>query len=158
MSERRTIQTHGAAIGISESGEGEPVCVFLHYWGGSARTWDGVVDRVNGNVRCVSVDQRGWGGSLVSDGRYDLIALADDVQSIVAELDVHQYILVGHSMGGKVAQIVATRHPAGLAGLVLVAFAVRGFDVPPRYRAHAVRVEQVNGHLVGTRCNDSTRR
>jgi len=76
----RTIQTQGAAIRITESGSGEPACVFLHYWGGSGRTWDDVIDRIDGRVRCVAVDQRGWGDSIATDGRYDLAAMADDVQ------------------------------------------------------------------------------
>src|SRR5262245_45299323 len=66
----RTIQTQGAAIRISASGSGEPACVFLHYWGGSGRTWDDVIDRIDGRARCVAVDQRGWGESIATDGRY----------------------------------------------------------------------------------------
>ena len=117
----RTVQTRGAAIRISESGSGEPACVFLHYWGGSARTWDYAIDRIDGRARCVSVDQRGWGESIATDGRYNLAAMADDVQGVVAALGLQRYVLVGHSMGGKVAQIVAARRPASLLGLVLVA-------------------------------------
>jgi pimeloyl-ACP methyl ester carboxylesterase len=117
----RTIQTQGAAIRITESGSGEPACVFLHYWGGSGRTWDDLIDRIDGRARCVAVDQRGWGESIATDGRYDLAAMADDVQGIVAALGLQRYVLVGHSMGGKVAQIVAAKRPASLLGLVLVA-------------------------------------
>jgi len=115
------IETNGAAIRIAEGGAGEPALVFLHYWGGSARTWQRVIDRLGGQVRWIAIDQRGWGGSVATDGRYDLAAMADDVESVVRALDVRRYVLVGHSMGGKVAQIVATRRPPGLAGLVLVA-------------------------------------
>ena len=82
----RTIQTQGAVIRISESGSGEPACVFLHYWGGSGRTWNDVIDRIDGRARCVALDQRGWGDSIATDGRYDLAALADDVQGVVAAL------------------------------------------------------------------------
>src|SRR6516165_9303213 len=117
----RIIQTNGAAIRIAEGGAGEPALVFLHYWGGSARTWQRVIDRLGGQVRWIAIDQRGWGGSVATDGRYDLAAMADDVESAVRALDLRRYVLVGHSMGGKVAQIVATRRPRGLAGLVLVA-------------------------------------
>ena len=116
----RTIQTQGATIRLSESGSGEPACVFLHYWGGSGQTWDDVIDRI-GHARCVAVDQRGWGDSIATDGRYDLAAMADDVQGVVAALGLERYVLVGHSMGGKVAQIVAARRPASLLGVVLVA-------------------------------------
>jgi pimeloyl-ACP methyl ester carboxylesterase len=117
----RTIHTQGAAIRISESGSGEPACVFLHYWGGSGRTWDDVIERIDGRARCVAVDQRGWGDSIATDGRYDLAVMADDAQAVIESLGLQRYVLVGHSMGGKVAQIVAARLPAGLLGLVLVA-------------------------------------
>ena len=57
----RIIQTNGAAIRIAEGGAGEPVLVFLHYWGGSARTWKRVIDRLSGQIRWVAIDQPGWG-------------------------------------------------------------------------------------------------
>ena len=117
----RIIQTDGAAIRIVESGVGEPALVFLHNWGGSARTWQRVIDRLGRQVRWVAIDQRGWGDSIATDARYDLAAMAHDVESVIRALDLRRYVLVGHSMGGKVAQIVATRRPPGLAGLVLVA-------------------------------------
>jgi len=116
-----TIQTRGAAIRVFASGSGGPACVFLHYWGGSGRTWDSVIDRMNGRARCVAIDQRGWGASVATDGRYDLAAMADDVEDLVAALALNRFVLVGHSMGGKVAQIVAARRPVGLQGLLLVA-------------------------------------
>jgi len=117
----RIIQTDGAAIRIVESGVGEPALVFLHYWGGSARTWHRVIDRLSGQVRCVAIDQRGWGDSIATDARYDLAAMAHDVESVIRALDLRRYVLVGHSMGGKVAQIFAKRQPEGLVGLLLVA-------------------------------------
>jgi pimeloyl-ACP methyl ester carboxylesterase len=93
----------------------------LHYWGGSSRTWRGVIDRLAGKARCIALDQRGWGGSVATDGRYDLAAMAVDVEALAQKLGLGRFVLVGHSMGGKVSQIVAGRRPAGLLGLVLVA-------------------------------------
>ena len=117
----RTIQTRGADIVLDDDGQGEPALVFLHYWGGSARTWEPVVALLSASHRAVAINQRGWGGSQVTDGRYDLETLADDVIDVVEALGIGRYVLAGHSMGGKVAQIVAGRRPPGLAGLVLVA-------------------------------------
>ena len=115
------VNTSGAAIHVTESGVAEPALVFLHYWGGSSRTWQGVVDRLGETRRMVALDQRGWGNSVVTDGRYDLATMADDVEAVAHSLGLRRYALVGHSMGGKVAQIVAARRPTGLLGLVLIA-------------------------------------
>jgi pimeloyl-ACP methyl ester carboxylesterase len=68
----RVIETNGAALRIAEGGTGEPALVFLHYWGGSARTWQRVLHRVSDQVHWVAINQRGWGGSVATDGRYDL--------------------------------------------------------------------------------------
>lgn len=115
------IETNGATIRLIDRGDGEPALVFLHYWGGSSRTWQAVIGRLAGTARCIALDQRGWGQSIATDGRCDLAAMADDVEAVTRKLGLNRFILVGHSMGGKVAQIVASRRPTGLAGLVLVA-------------------------------------
>ena len=47
--------------------------------------------------------------------------MADDVEAVAHAFGLKRYALVGHSMGGKVAQIVAARSPVGLVGLVLIA-------------------------------------
>jgi 3-oxoadipate enol-lactonase len=117
----RMISTEGAVIRVEESGAGEPALVFLHYWGGSSRTWRGVIDRLDDNSRCISLDQRGWGASMPTDGRYDLSVMADDTEAVARQCGLGRYVLVGHSMGGKIAQIIAARRPQQLAGLVLIA-------------------------------------
>jgi 3-oxoadipate enol-lactonase len=116
------IKTREVELSLSDTGCDEPACLFLHYWGGSSRTWSGVINRVKARARCIALDQRGWGASSPAiDERYDLAAMANDVQHIVESLKLDRYVLVGHSMGGKVAQVVAKRQPAGLVGLMLVA-------------------------------------
>jgi 3-oxoadipate enol-lactonase len=115
------VNTNGAAIHVTESGVGEPALIFLHYWGGSSRTWQSVVDRLGLKPRTIVLDQRGWGSSVATDGRYGLAAMADDVEAVAHKFGLKRYALIGHSMGGKVAQIVAARRPEGLAALVLIA-------------------------------------
>ncbi|MBB1151518.1 alpha/beta fold hydrolase [Amycolatopsis dendrobii] len=118
-----------------------PVLVFLHYWGGSARTWQPVLDRLPGRA-ALTVDLRGWGRSRELPGPYTLEQFAHDTAAVVADAGVTDYLLVGHSMGGKVAQLAASARPDGLAGLVLVAPgpAKPAATVTPEYReglAHA---------------------
>ncbi|GAB1331453.1 alpha/beta fold hydrolase [Streptomyces sennicomposti] len=97
-----------------------PTLVFLHYWGGSARTWDLLVSRL-ADRDTLAVDFRGWSRSKTLPGPYTLEQLADDTLAVLADAAVTDYVLVGHSMGGKVAQLVAAARPVGLRGIVLVA-------------------------------------
>jgi len=115
------VLANGIALHVEQRGAGVPALVFLHYWGGSSRTWRHVVEALEPEFRTVAIDQRGWGQSQAPTRGYALADMADDAQAVIATLDLECYILVGHSMGGKVAQLIASRRPHGLAGLVLVA-------------------------------------
>ena len=99
----------------------EPTLIFLHYWGGSHRTWTPVIERINPRHSVIAYDQRGWGASRSLPGPFTLDALADDAQRVIDTVQSNNYVLVGHSMGGKIAQLVSARRPAGLTGVVLVA-------------------------------------
>lgn len=119
-------QGHSIRVGqldiyAEEQGEGGPALVFLHYWGGSRRTWSQVIAQLSNRFRCIAVDLRGWGKSDRRADDYSVTAQADDVESVIETLKVKDYVLVGHSMGGKIAQILAGRRPEGLRAVVLVA-------------------------------------
>ena len=159
------IETRGARINYIDRGVGKTTLLFLHYWGGSARTWTRVIDQLEGEARCVAIDQRGWGCSASLDGRYDLEAMADDVEDVVCALGLKQVVLVGHSMGGKVAQILAARGAIAPVGLVLVAPAPpHAMPVPAEQRAAMLAsyqsregVEQAISVLAGRHLTDAER-
>ena len=115
------ILSNNVELHVEQYGAGSPALVFLHYWGGSARTWRHVIEALASQFRTVALDQRGWGRSAAPQSGYALTDMADDVQVVIDKLDLERYILVGHSMGGKVAQLLASRRPRGLIGLALVA-------------------------------------
>ena len=117
------IRVQGLDFHVRDIGDKQPALVFLHYWGGTGRTWDLVIREMAGYHRCVAPDLRGWGESDKKADSHDLHTQADDVAAIIASLGLSQYILVGQSMGGKIAQILGARRPNGLKGLVLVASA-----------------------------------
>lgn len=112
---------NGIELHVEQQGAGAPALVFLHYWGGSSRTWRHVVRRLAPDFRTITVDQRGWGRSAAPLSGYTLADMADDAEAVIGMLDLERYILVGHSMGGKVSQLIASRTPRGLIGLALVA-------------------------------------
>jgi uncharacterized protein (TIGR02246 family) len=115
------IPSNGVRIHVTEQGDGDPALVFLHYYGGSARTWRFVMDALSSRWRTVATDHRGWGASEAPADGYRIEDLADDAQGVIEAMGLRRFVLVGHSMGGKAAQLLASRRPPGLEGLVLVA-------------------------------------
>lgn len=139
------ITTGTTTLHVEQRGAGSPALVFLHYWGGSTRTWRHVIDALATDHRTVAIDQRGWGQSQVPVDGHTLADMADDAQAVIEALALEHYVLVGHSMGGKVAQLLASRRPRGLIGLVLVA------PAPPSAMAFPLPVRQAMVHAYDTR-------
>jgi len=112
----------GVGLNLLELGSGEKTLFFLHYFGGSSRTWRPVMERLAADCRCLALDLRGWGDSdAVPASACRVEDMAEDAQQIIAALGLTQYTLVGHSMGGKAAQALAADPPPGLEQLLLVA-------------------------------------
>jgi 3-oxoadipate enol-lactonase len=112
---------NGAALAVRTEGAGDLALVFLHYFGGSSRAWSGVVGRLVAEYRCVAPDLRGFGDSEAPATGYTIRDSADDIAALVHALALTRYVLVGHSMGGKIALAFAARRPPGLRSLVLIA-------------------------------------
>lgn len=114
------IASNGIHINVEEQGRGDMALVFLHYWGGSVRTWKYVMPPLTSFYRTIANDHRGWGDSDAPADGYTLADHADDALGVVEALGIKRYVVIGHSMGGKVATFLASRRPEGLAGLVVM--------------------------------------
>jgi N-formylmaleamate deformylase len=86
----------------------------------SGATWTPVARALEGELDVIMPDARGHGGSSAPRDGYRYDVLADDVVALVHELDLTRPILLGHSMGGMTAAVVASRRAGFLRGLVLV--------------------------------------
>lgn len=115
------LTVNGLNLNVFQAGAGERALVFLHFWGSSSREWSHVIDGLSSRFHCVAPDARGNGASDAPGSGYRIADLADDVEGVIAALKLTSYVLVGHSMGGKTAQVLASRRPQGLRGLALVA-------------------------------------
>jgi len=111
---------NGVDLNVLEKGQGSVTLVFLHYFGGSALEWLSVINALADRYRCLAVDLRGHGDSEAPETGYSVDNMADDIAGLISSLDIQDFVLVGHSMSGKVALALAARQPAGLQALLLV--------------------------------------
>jgi pimeloyl-ACP methyl ester carboxylesterase len=116
-----TATVNGVEIHYRETGEGFPI-VFIHGYTGNSRNWALTAPALAGSYRIVSVDLRGHGLSAKPTGEndYALEAMATDVYELLKSLEIKECALVGHSMGGMVAQLFILQHPEMVRALLLV--------------------------------------
>src|ERR1700722_2886673 len=97
------------ALAHTEYGAGPPV-VILHGLFGSGRNWTAVARSLGERYRVFTVDMRNHGASEWAEAM-DYEAMADDVADFLAGQGLARAALIGHSMGGKAAMVLALRAP-----------------------------------------------
>ncbi len=96
-------------LNISEAGEGSPL-VLLHGLFGAARNLGALTRAFSPHFRVYALDLRNHGDS-PRGGAMDYATMAGDVAETLAHLNLSQVRLCGHSMGGKVAMMLALSQP-----------------------------------------------
>jgi pimeloyl-ACP methyl ester carboxylesterase len=119
----------GGNLYVISRGVGPPI-VFAHGVTLSSRVWAKQFESIPPvGFRAIAFDGRGHGESTVGDTGHSIDNLADDLRSVVQGLDLHNAVLVGHSMGGMAVQAFAVRYPDvardRVAGYVLMSTAAR---------------------------------
>ena len=95
--------------------------IFLHDFGGSSYIYKRVIDGCR--CHCITVDFRGCGESCRAKVSrfYSVERLVADIEKLLPKLEnVTEFVLAGHGMGAKIAQIIASDEPEGLIGLALI--------------------------------------
>ncbi|MGI8494681.1 MAG: alpha/beta fold hydrolase [Pyrinomonadaceae bacterium] len=107
--------------GVENYNKLRPSLVFLHYFGGSSRARTEVIEELAKDYHCVAPDLHGFGASDALHKNCAVKDYADDVADLISILTLENYVLIGHSMGGKIALALAARKPKNLWSLILFA-------------------------------------
>lgn len=110
---------NGVRLYYEVDGDG-PTVLLLHPVGLDATCWESQAEALMSSYRVLRVDLRGHGRSDVPPPPYTLSGLAADVDALLRQLGLAPADVVGLSLGGMVAQVLALEHPTDVRSLVLV--------------------------------------
>ena len=112
-----------------------PALVLLHGFQSNAHTWDTFSHAMAATYHVLALDQRGHGDSAwVPDGDYAPTASVGDIAGFITALHLAPAVVIGHSMGGRHAAMLAADHPEKVSKVVIVDTAA---EFPPARRSQA---------------------
>lgn len=114
----------------------KPVMVFIHGWGGSGRYWESTAQALSPEFDCLIYDLRGFGRSNspleVTDKpaskRYELIEYAEDLVTLLDQLNLDKVYLNAHSMGGSIAMLFLNKYPQRVERAILTCSGIFEYD------------------------------
>ena len=114
-------ETNGICIYYTRTGGMNlPPIVMLHGLMMNGACWTGLAHSLEKNYDLILPDARGHGKSSIPEFGYRYNDHANDVIGLITSLEIPSPILLGHSMGGMTAAVVASRKPHWLRALILV--------------------------------------
>ncbi len=118
------IDAQGRAIYYAVRGQNGTPVVFVHGAGGSHLVWNGQLAALADTARAYALDLPGHGRS-APPGSATVRDYADAVVAALDALEIARAVIVGHSMGGAIAQTLALEYPDRVSGLGLVGTGAR---------------------------------
>ncbi|MBI4202727.1 MAG: alpha/beta hydrolase [Chloroflexi bacterium] len=131
--EDRFVDANGIRMHYLDWGGDGPVGVMVHGAGMCGGLWEPVARRLEGNLRCLTLDLRSHGDSEVSSAPVSWDLLAADIAGFVAALDLRNVVLVAHSFGAGAALLASPRMAGRIAG---------GYFIEPTLLAQLTRTPE----------------
>ncbi|MCC7327618.1 MAG: alpha/beta fold hydrolase [Burkholderiales bacterium] len=112
---------------FEEMGVGPPI-VFVAGLGGEGRFWSRQMAHFANTHRVICYDHRGCGRSTATDPNRTIDSMSADLEVLLCDLKVEQSIVVGHSTGGAIAQVLAADRSDLVSRVVLSSTWLRADD------------------------------
>lgn len=117
---QKTSIANGIDVHYLRTGGSKPPVVLLHGLMLSGACWTSLARTLEKDYDVIMPDARGHGLSSIPSSGYSYENLAADVIGLINALELDKPVLLGHSMGGMTAAVIASQQPRLLRGLILV--------------------------------------
>lgn len=114
-----TCEANGINVHYLRTGGNKPPVILLHGLMLSGACWTPLAQALEKDYDLIMPDARGHGYSSAPNHGYCYNNLATDVINLIDALELDAPVLLGHSMGGMTAAVVASQQPQRLRGLIL---------------------------------------
>jgi pimeloyl-ACP methyl ester carboxylesterase len=117
-SPKAIVENHGVNIEYADTGTGDTILLFVHGWCINKTYWNKQVDFFSSRYRVVTVDLPGFGESGKNRKVWTAQIFGEDIDSVIARLNLKNVILIGHSMAGHIVLEAASHFPDRVIGLI----------------------------------------
>ncbi|WP_198405693.1 alpha/beta fold hydrolase [Chitinophaga caeni] len=114
-----TCEANNIRIHYTRTGGNKPPLILLHGLMTNGLCWSDLAGKLEQDYDVIMPDARGHGLSSQPNGKYRYGDLAEDINGLINALQLTKPSLLGHSMGGMTAAVLAGMEPAMLGGLIL---------------------------------------
>lgn len=115
----------GIELAYTDEGSGETI-VFIHGLGSYIPAYDKIIPELSKNYRCIAIDLPGYGKSSKEPHSGMMTFYADVIHEFAKEMELGQFSMAGHSMGGQISMVYSIKWPEEIKNLIL--FAPAGFE------------------------------
>lgn len=129
----RASEVGGQAIAYAELGGNGPKALMLHGFGSDRLSWLANQPTLEGVASLAALDLPGHGEFTMDVGDGDVATLAQRVAAVMDEQGLRGVHLIGHSLGGAIAIVLAASRPDLAASLALIAPAGLGRQIDPTF-------------------------
>ena len=139
----RKLTRDGVALAYDVAGSGDPPLLLVHGWTCDHTYFAPQFEQFRRDHRVITVDLRGHGESDKPEQAYTMAGFADDLAWLCRALALEKPVVIGHSMGGTIALVLAAHHPELPAAVALIDSSI----LPSRERRDAslAHVERLRG-------------
>lgn len=123
----QTAQLNGITLHYVRGGSG-PAVILIHGFPQDWYEYHAIMPRLAKQFTVIAVDLPGVGGSSAVAGRYEAATMAEDVEKLIASLNLEHVYVVGHDVGGMVAYAYVRRYPQTLRGSMILDVPLPGID------------------------------